>query len=65
MCLRVMKEKPMKLLFTNESLRRKIASDLDDEPTAGGEALADFGADAAIDAAIDAAMKEAAPRRED
>ena len=36
----------MKLLFTNESLRRKIASDLDDEPTAGGEALADFVADA-------------------
>ena len=34
----------MKLLFTNESLRRKIASDLDDEPTAGGEALADLGA---------------------
>ncbi len=33
----------MKLLFTNESLRRKIASDLDDEPTAGGEALGMIG----------------------
>ena len=36
----------MKLLFTNEGLRRKIASDPNDEPTAGGLSLAVQGAEA-------------------
>lgn len=35
----------MKLLFTNEGLRRKIAADPDDEPTAGGLSLAAQGAE--------------------
>ncbi len=42
----------MKLLFTNEGLRRKIAGDPDDEPTAGGPTESSVGSAPADNVAV-------------